>query len=91
MSLHRRIALLTPLVLAFCADAASAADTPGLGKPVSEADIALAIHDFDRMEQPWRDLFIEAVKEGLLANTGKRDDQGRVIWVRTTEGYPWLH
>jgi hypothetical protein len=39
MSLHRP--LLASLALAFCAGAANAADAPGLGKPVSEADLAL--------------------------------------------------
>jgi cytochrome c len=41
MSLRNRIALLTQLLLALCADAAMAADTPGLGKPLSEADLVL--------------------------------------------------
>ena len=41
MSSHKRITMLVPLVLAACAGAAMAADTPGLGKPVSEADLVL--------------------------------------------------
>jgi cytochrome c len=41
MSSRKRIALLAALVLAACAGAAMAADTPGLGKQVSEADLVL--------------------------------------------------
>jgi S-disulfanyl-L-cysteine oxidoreductase SoxD len=72
MSLHRRIALLTPLVLAFCADAASAADTPGLGKPVSEADIAL-----------W-DISIGPDGKGLPAGSGT-STQGAAIYAQKCE------
>ena len=39
MSMAKRLALAVSLV--FVASAAIAADTPGLGKPVSEADLAL--------------------------------------------------
>jgi cytochrome c len=39
--MRRRLTLLAPLALAFCAGAATAADTPGLGKPISEADLVL--------------------------------------------------
>ena len=72
MSLHRRIALLTPLVLAFCAGTASAADTPGLGKPVSEADIAL-----------W-DISIGPDGKGLPAGSGT-STQGAAIYAQKCE------
>ena len=72
MSLRRRITLLAPLALVFCIGAASAADTPGLGKPVSEADLAL-----------W-DISIRPDGKGLPAGGGT-PTQGAVIYAQKCE------
>ena len=72
MSLHRRIALLAPFALAFCAGAANAADAPGLGKPVSEADLAL-----------W-DISIGPDGKGLPAGSGT-PTEGAAIYAQKCE------
>jgi S-disulfanyl-L-cysteine oxidoreductase SoxD len=72
MSLHRRIALLAPFALAFCARAANAADAPGLGKPVSEADLAL-----------W-DISIGPDGKGLPAGSGT-PTEGAAIYAQKCE------
>ena len=68
MSMAKRFALAAPLAL--LASAAVAADTPGLGKPASEADLAL-----------W-DMSIAPDGKGLPPGSGT-SAQGAVIYALT--------
>src|SRR5258706_11149077 len=70
MSMAKRFALAVSLVLV--ASAAIAADTPGLGKPVSEADLAL-----------W-DMSIGPDGKGLPAGSGT-PTQGAAIYAQKCE------
>ena len=71
MSMAKRLALAVSLVLV--AGAAIAADTPGLGKPVSEADLAL-----------W-DMSIGPDGKGLPPGSGTAA-QGAVVFAQKCEG-----
>jgi S-disulfanyl-L-cysteine oxidoreductase SoxD len=70
MSMRKRLAFAVPLVL--CAGVAMAADTPGLGKPISEADLAL-----------W-DISIGPDGVGLPSGSGTAA-QGAVIYAQKCE------
>jgi cytochrome c len=65
-------ALVLPVALALCAGAAAAGDTPGLGKPVTEADLAL-----------W-DISIGPDGKGLPAGSGTAA-QGAQIFAQKCE------
>jgi cytochrome c len=68
----KSFALALPLALVLCAGAATAADTPGLGKPVSEADLAL-----------W-DISVGPDGKGLPAGSGT-PSQGAQIFAQKCE------
>src|SRR5882757_11151944 len=74
MSTGKRLAVVVPLVLALGgAAAAIAADLPGLGKPVSEADLAL-----------W-DMSIGPDGKGLPPGSGTAA-QGAAVFAQKCEG-----